>query len=74
MKRIFYLLYVVLAVSCSNNTIEVVNPYENSLEPKYKMVENESKYFKLDSTTASKPRYMSLVYNDSTKRRELTFF
>lgn len=74
MKKICYLLYAALTISCSNNAVEVVNPYKNTLKSTYKMVEKESKNFKLDSVTASKPRYMRLVYNDSTKKRELTFF
>lgn len=77
MKRIFYLLYAVLVISCSNNSnnvVAIVNPFENNLKAKYKIVEKELKYFKLDSTTAPNPRYMSLVYNDSTKKQELTFF
>lgn len=77
MKRIFYLFYTVVFVSCSNNStneVAVVNQFENNLKPKFNMVEKELKHFKLDSTTAPVPRYMSLIYNDSTKKQELTFF
>lgn len=73
MKKI-YLLFLILLLSCTkDNVVEVVNSFEGSLKSKNNLVESNLKRFKLDSITAAKPKYMSLVFNDSTKKRELTF-
>lgn len=70
--RLYFVCFLFVFSSCSNNQVSVKNEKEGKLNSTYQLMVSDEKKIALDSETPTRPPYMQ-IYTDSTGNRLLTF-
>lgn len=70
--RLYFVCFLFVFSSCSNNQVSVKNEKEGKLNSTYQLMVSNEKKIALDSETPTRPPYMQ-IYTDSTGNRLLTF-
>ena len=70
--RLYFVCFLFVLSSCSNNQVSVKNEKEGKLNSTYQLTVSDEKKIALDSETPTRPPYIQ-IYTDSTGNRLLTF-
>ena len=63
--RLYFVCFLFVFSSCSNNQVSVKNEKEGKLNSTYQLMVSDEKKIALDSETPTRPPYMQ-IYTDST--------